>query len=98
LPAPALDFPNAGDRSEQLFAQLDAIVREANAALYPAKDARMPSEMFRSGFPAYPGHCLQTPDALTYSYGARQHAMRQACARSICTDICAQWARTHLDV
>ncbi len=49
----ALDFPNLGDRSERLFDRLDAIVREANGALYPAKDARMPPDMFQSGYPAW---------------------------------------------
>ena len=47
----ALDFPNRGTRSAQLFARLDAIVAEAGGRLYPAKDARMPGAMFRSGYP-----------------------------------------------
>lgn len=47
----ALDFPNRGDRTLQLFARLDAIVSEAGGALYPAKDARMPRHMFEAGFP-----------------------------------------------
>ncbi len=49
----ALDFPNAGAQSERLFARLDAIVRAANGALYPAKDARMSPDMFRAGYPAW---------------------------------------------
>ena len=33
----ALDFPNRGEATHALMARLDAIVREANGALYPAK-------------------------------------------------------------
>lgn len=47
----ALDFPNQGARTEQLFAQLDAIVGAAGGRLYPAKDARMPAALFRQGYP-----------------------------------------------
>lgn len=47
----ALDFPNRGMRSQRLFERLDAIVAAAGGRLYPAKDARMPSAMFRRGFP-----------------------------------------------
>lgn len=47
----ALDFPNRGERTHKLFEQLDAIVREAKGRLYPAKDARMPKELFELGYP-----------------------------------------------
>ena len=47
----ALDFPNEGERTEKLFARLDAIVREAGGRLYPAKDARMGRELFEQGYP-----------------------------------------------
>jgi FAD/FMN-containing dehydrogenase len=47
----ALDFPNQGDRTHKLFERLDAIVREAKGRLYPAKDARMPRELFEAGYP-----------------------------------------------
>jgi hypothetical protein len=47
----ALDFPNKGQRTQELFERLDAIVREANGRLYPAKDARMPSILFEAGYP-----------------------------------------------
>ncbi|MGH8476726.1 MAG: hypothetical protein ACRER2_13315 [Methylococcales bacterium] len=46
----ALDFPNAGAKTEQLFARLDAIVGEAHGRIYPAKDARMPRDLFISGY------------------------------------------------
>jgi FAD/FMN-containing dehydrogenase len=49
----ALDFPNHGDTTEKLFTELDAVVRNAGGALYPAKDARMSAEMFRVGYPAW---------------------------------------------
>ena len=35
------------------MSRLDAIVREARGALYPAKDGRMPAEMFRLSFPQW---------------------------------------------
>ena len=38
----ALDFPNRGEETLELMGRLDAIVREAGGALYPAKDGRMP--------------------------------------------------------
>jgi FAD/FMN-containing dehydrogenase len=47
----ALDFPNRGERTFRLFEELDALVADAGGALYPAKDARMPPEMFRRSFP-----------------------------------------------
>jgi len=47
----ALDFPNHGERTFKLFARLDAIVREAKGRIYPAKDARMPKELFEAGYP-----------------------------------------------
>jgi FAD/FMN-containing dehydrogenase len=36
---------------EALFGQLDAIVRSAGGRIYPAKDARMPREMFEATYP-----------------------------------------------
>jgi FAD/FMN-containing dehydrogenase len=49
----ALDFPNRGESLYRLFTRLDTIVREAGGRIYPAKDARMPSELFRSGYPQW---------------------------------------------
>lgn len=49
----ALDFPNRGERTFRLFERLDELVRDAGGALYPAKDARMPPEMFRLSFPRW---------------------------------------------
>lgn len=46
----ALDFPNYGQRTAKLFERLDAIVREAKGRLYMAKDARMPKDLFETGY------------------------------------------------
>lgn len=50
----ALDFPNQLGRTQRLFERLDAIVREAGGAIYPAKDARMPRDLFESGYSRLP--------------------------------------------
>jgi L-gulonolactone oxidase len=47
----ALDFPNRGERTLRLLADLDAIVLSAGGRLYPAKDGRISAEMFKAGFP-----------------------------------------------
>ena len=47
----ALDFPNRGERTQRLFVRLDAIVGEAGGRLYPAKDSRMPRDLFEAGYP-----------------------------------------------
>jgi L-gulonolactone oxidase len=49
----ALDFPNRGKLTLALMSRLDAIVRDAKGALYPAKDGRMPADMFRLSFPEW---------------------------------------------
>ncbi len=49
----ALDFPFRGDATLKLMTRLDGIVAEAGGALYPAKDGRMPGEMFRRSFPRW---------------------------------------------
>jgi hypothetical protein len=49
----ALDFPFRGDATLKLLARLDAIVRESGGALYPAKDGRMPRDVFRDSFPRW---------------------------------------------
>lgn len=47
----ALDFPNKGEKTLKLLTQLDSIVKQAGGRLYPAKDARMPRELFEAGYP-----------------------------------------------
>ncbi|KRB88955.1 FAD-binding oxidoreductase [Noviherbaspirillum sp. Root189] len=49
----ALDFPNNGEKTLKLFDRLDAIVRDSGGRLYPAKDARMPRDLFESGYPRH---------------------------------------------
>ncbi|MDK2122922.1 FAD-binding oxidoreductase [Parachitinimonas caeni] len=49
----ALDFPNRGDATLQLFRELDAVVLDHGGAIYPAKDATMPAEHFRHYYPAW---------------------------------------------
>ncbi|MEZ5538601.1 MAG: FAD-binding oxidoreductase [Pseudomonadales bacterium] len=46
----ALDFPNLGASTLNLLNDLDAIVREAEGAIYPAKDARMSPVMFQLSY------------------------------------------------
>lgn len=47
----ALDFPNRGEKTLRLLSELDSIVEQASGALYPGKDARMPSGLFRASYP-----------------------------------------------
>jgi FAD/FMN-containing dehydrogenase len=49
----AIDFANRGPGTLELLQRLDAMVGEANGAVYPAKDARMSPESFRRFFPAW---------------------------------------------
>jgi FAD/FMN-containing dehydrogenase len=49
----ALDFPNLGEPTRQLFDRLDDVVLSEGGHLYPAKDARMSARMFQEGFPAW---------------------------------------------
>lgn len=49
----ALDFANCGKPVLTLLDQLDDVVAAAGGAVYPAKDARMSAERFRSYFPAW---------------------------------------------
>ena len=50
----ALDFPNRGPSTLRLFERIDAIVRDVGGRIYPAKDARMPRDLFESGYPRLP--------------------------------------------
>jgi len=49
-----LDYADLGARLQVLLEKFDRIVRDANGALYPAKDARMSTECFQAGFPRLP--------------------------------------------
>lgn len=47
----ALDFPNLGESTLELFNRLDSIVESVGGRIYLAKDARMSKEMFRKTYP-----------------------------------------------
>ncbi len=49
----AMDFPNQGVRTLQLFNELDEMVREGGGILYPAKDARMSAADFQRFYPQW---------------------------------------------
>jgi L-gulonolactone oxidase len=49
----ALDFQFHQESTLALLARLDAIVAAEGGDLYPAKDGRMPAEMFRQSFPRW---------------------------------------------
>jgi FAD/FMN-containing dehydrogenase len=49
----ALDFPQRDQGNRRLFATLDAILREAGGRLYPAKDAHMSGDDFRTAYPQW---------------------------------------------
>ena len=51
----ALDFPNQGEKTKQLFNRLDRIVENYGGRIYLAKDARMPKNIFIAGYPNYKG-------------------------------------------
>ena len=47
----ALDFPDRGPVTHDLFLQIDEIVRTCKGRLYPAKDARMNAQDFFDSYP-----------------------------------------------
>jgi FAD/FMN-containing dehydrogenase len=49
----ALDFPNGRHLNEELFSQLDDIVREAKGRIFPAKDAHMTPADFQASYPQW---------------------------------------------
>lgn len=49
----ALDFPNLGERTRRLLAELEAITIGCGGALYPAKDALMSAATFRASYPRW---------------------------------------------
>lgn len=58
FPAPgvtmALDFPNLGKPTLELLDRFDQVVMDAGGSIYPAKDARMPTDVFKRSFPDWP--------------------------------------------
>jgi L-gulonolactone oxidase len=49
----ALDFPNKGDSTRRLLDRMAEVVVAAGGRLYPAKDATMSGDAFRTGYPAW---------------------------------------------
>ncbi len=49
----ALDFAYAGEKTLRLLEELDAIVRQYDGSVYPAKDARMSAESFQQFYPRW---------------------------------------------
>ena len=49
----ALDFPQHNMANTKLFSRLDSILRETGGRLYPAKDAHMSGDDFRTSYPAW---------------------------------------------
>ena len=47
----ALDFPNNGYKTSELFGRLDLVVMAAGGRFYPAKDARMSCDAFIQSYP-----------------------------------------------
>jgi hypothetical protein len=67
----ALDFPFRGAKTLKLFAELDEVVAAAKGALYPAKDPRMSSRMFRLSYPRLAEFRKHVDPALSSSFWRR---------------------------
>jgi FAD/FMN-containing dehydrogenase len=70
----AVDFAVRGKRPFALLDDLDAIVREAGGAVYPAKDARMSPESFRAFFPQLDRFRPHQDPKFSSSFWRRVHA------------------------
>jgi FAD/FMN-containing dehydrogenase len=70
----AVDFAVRGPRTWALLDDLDAIVREAGGAVYPAKDARMSPESFRAFFPGLERFTVHRDPQFSSSFWRRVHA------------------------
>jgi FAD/FMN-containing dehydrogenase len=67
----AIDCRNRGEGTLALFRRLDAIVAAAGGRLYPAKDGRMPKEMFRVGYPRWEAWSALRDPALQSEFSRR---------------------------
>lgn len=70
----ALDFPARGPATLELLERLDAIVRDAGGAVYPAKDARMSPATFRASFPRREEFARHIDPAFSSSFWRRVNA------------------------
>jgi FAD/FMN-containing dehydrogenase len=69
----AVDFAVRGAPTLALLDDLDAVVREAGGAVYPAKDARMSRESFRAFFPALDRFTPHRDPRFSSSFWRRVH-------------------------
>lgn len=67
----ALDFPNRGEKTLRLLASFDAAVIAAGGAVYPAKDARMPVQVFAAGYPRLERFRAQVDPAFSSAFWRR---------------------------
>jgi len=67
----ALDFPNRGPRTLQLFERLDAIVADARGRIYLAKDARWPRARFEAAYPRLPEFLPQRDPGISSALSRR---------------------------
>jgi FAD/FMN-containing dehydrogenase len=74
----ALDFPNRGERVARLFGELDSVVAAASGRLYPAKDGRMPTRLFRNGYPRWSEFSLFSDPCCSSSFWRRVGYERQS--------------------
>jgi FAD/FMN-containing dehydrogenase len=70
----AVDFAFRGRLTLALLDELDAVVREAGGAVYPAKDARMSPDSFRAFFPQLERFIGQRDPGFSSSFWRRVHA------------------------
>jgi len=67
----ALDLPNRGERTVRLLRGCDEIVRQSGGAVYPAKDACMTPESFRTFFPQWEAFAEHLDPAFSSSFWRR---------------------------
>lgn len=67
----AVDLPFGGRSTLELLENLDLVVRRAGGAVYPAKDARMSGESFRSFYPAWSTFARQVDPGFSSSFWRR---------------------------
>lgn len=75
----AFDFANRGNSTMKLMDNLDAIVRQANGAIYPAKDARMSFETFEVGFPQWQEFAQYIDPKFSSTFWRRMMTGKDAC-------------------
>jgi L-gulonolactone oxidase len=70
----ALDFPNRGRTTLELLDRLDRVVEESGGRLYPAKDCRIPKEIFINSFPQMNQFVRHIDPAFSSSFWRRVNA------------------------